>query len=60
MKLSDYAKKLGITYKTAWRLWKQGKLDAFQLPSGTIIVNVKENEPLEKGIKKKDEKNSKV
>jgi len=59
MKLSDYAKKLGITYKTAWRLWKQGKLDAFQLPSGTIIVNVKENEPLEKGIKK-DEKNSKV
>lgn len=38
MKLSDYAKELGIGYKTAWRLWKKGKLDAFQLPTGTIIV----------------------
>lgn len=38
MKLSDYAKKLGISYSTAWRLWKQGKLDAYQLPTGTVIV----------------------
>lgn len=38
MKLSDYAKKLGISYTTAWRLWKQGKLDAYQLPTGTVIV----------------------
>ena len=59
MKLSVYAKKLGITYKTAWRLWKDGKLDAFQLPTGTIIVNIKEDEPLKKAIKK-DEKNSKI
>ena len=39
MKLSSYAKKLGISYKTAWRYWKDGKLDAYQLPTGTIIVN---------------------
>lgn len=38
MKLSVYAKKLGICYKTAWNYWKAGKLDAYQLPTGTIIV----------------------
>jgi predicted site-specific integrase-resolvase len=45
MKLSDYAKKLGITYKTAWRLWKSGKLNAFQLPTGTIIVREEDKLP---------------
>lgn len=44
MKLSDYAKKLGISYTTAWRLWKQGKLDAYQLPTGTVIVRETETE----------------
>jgi len=38
MKLSTYAKKLGVSYKTVWRLWKQGHLDAYQLPTGTVIV----------------------
>ncbi len=38
MKLSEYALKLGISYTTAWRMWKKGELDAYQLPSGTIIV----------------------
>ena len=39
MKLSDWAKKQGITYKTAWRLFKSGKIEgAYQLGSGTIIV----------------------
>ncbi|MFA4870844.1 MAG: hypothetical protein WC623_21785 [Pedobacter sp.] len=51
MKLSDYATKLGISYRTAWNWFKAGKLDAFQAPSGTIIVNDKKNN----GIKK-DEK----
>ncbi len=40
MKLSNYAKKQGISYQTAWRMWKRGELNAKQLPSGTIIVNV--------------------
>ena len=38
MKLSEYARHLGISYKTAWRWWHAGKLDAYQAASGTIIV----------------------
>jgi predicted site-specific integrase-resolvase len=38
MKLSDFAKRTGVTYKTAWQWWKAGQLDAYQLPTGTIIV----------------------
>jgi putative resolvase len=38
MKLSAYAKQVGVTYKTAWTWWKAGQLDAYQLPTGTIIV----------------------
>jgi putative resolvase len=38
MKLSEYARQIGITYKTAYRMWKAGQLDAYQLPTGTIIV----------------------
>lgn len=39
MKLSTYAKSKGITYQTAWKMWKKGLLNASQLPTGTIIVN---------------------
>ncbi|NEP56868.1 MAG: IS607 family transposase [Symploca sp. SIO2G7] len=38
MKLSEYAKKVGVSYRTAWRWWKQGTLRGYQLPSGTIII----------------------
>jgi putative resolvase len=38
MKLSQYAKRAGVTYKTAWRWWKSGQLDAYQTPTGTVIV----------------------
>jgi predicted site-specific integrase-resolvase len=38
MKLSDYAKQVGVTYKTAYQWWKAGRLDAYQLPTGAIIV----------------------
>jgi len=39
MKLSDYAKRLGITYRAAWGWYKQGKIKgAFQTESGAIIV----------------------
>lgn len=38
MKLSTWAKQQGICYRTAWRMWKAGMLDAYQLPTGTIIV----------------------
>jgi predicted site-specific integrase-resolvase len=39
MKLSDYAKSLGISYRAAWNHYKDGKIPgAYQLASGTIIV----------------------
>ncbi len=38
MKLSEYAKQVGVTYKTAWKWWKAGHLDAYQLPTGMAIV----------------------
>jgi putative resolvase len=38
MKLSDYAKEVGVTYKTAYQWWKAGQLDAYQVPTGAIIV----------------------
>ncbi len=44
MKLSDYAKQAGISYQTAWRMWKRGELNAYQLPTGTVIVKTEEPE----------------
>jgi putative resolvase len=38
MKLSQYAKKAGVTYKTAWRWYKAGALDAYQTSTGMVIV----------------------
>ena len=39
MKLSDAMQNIiGVCDKRAWNIWKPGELDAYQLPSGTIIV----------------------
>ena len=39
MKLTDYAKRLGVTYRTAWSWFKNGQIvGAFKTESGTIIV----------------------
>lgn len=48
MKLSEYAKSIGVSYKTAWRMWKKGELNAEQLPSGTVIVKI--DKPVNKGV----------
>ncbi len=37
MKLSQYAKKVGVTYRTAF-WWQNGDIKGYQLPSGTIVV----------------------
>src|SRR5713101_7990043 len=29
---------MGVTYRTAFRWWKAGRLDAYQIETGTIIV----------------------
>jgi len=40
MKLSEYAKKIGVTYRTAWNHYKAGMIpNAKKLPSGLIIVD---------------------
>lgn len=41
MKLSQYAKQAGVSYKTAWRWYKSGTLDAYQTETGTVIVRDK-------------------
>jgi predicted site-specific integrase-resolvase len=44
MKLIDYAHKTGISYKTAWRWYKAGKIQGKQMDTGTILVT--EDEPV--------------
>ena len=44
MKLSQYAKKVGVTYKTAYRWYRAGTLDAYQTETGIIIVRDKVDE----------------
>lgn len=41
MKLSVWAREQGLSYKTAWRMWRDGMLPipAEQLPTGTVIVH---------------------
>ncbi len=41
MRLSVWAELQGISYKTAWRMWKAGTLPvpAEQLPTGTVVVH---------------------
>jgi predicted site-specific integrase-resolvase len=48
MKLSDYARKVGVTYKTAYRWYKAGKLKGYQMDTGTIIVE--EERPVEEKV----------
>ena len=42
VKLPDWAKREGISYLTAWRWWKEGRLPvpAHQAPSGSILVDL--------------------
>ena len=44
MKLSNYAKKLGIHYNTAYRMFRRGQIAGYQLPTGTVIIE----EPVDK------------
>ena len=42
-KLSDYAKKFGCTYRTAWNRYKLGKITgAFQSEDGHVLIPIKE------------------
>ncbi|GAC1360520.1 MAG: IS607-like element IS1602 family transposase [Ktedonobacteraceae bacterium] len=48
MKLSQYAKAQGISYRTALRWWKAGQIKGYQAETGTIIVE--EGKPEEASI----------
>jgi len=52
MKLSDWAKKQGISYRTAWRWFNEGKLpvEAEQAPTGTILIKEVAPDPLQVAI----------
>jgi putative resolvase len=52
MKLSDWAKKQGISYRTAWRWFNEGKLpvEAEQTPTGTILIKDTALKPLQIAI----------
>lgn len=51
MKLSAYARSLGISYHTAWRWFKTGQIKGYQADTGTIIVTTpvppESSEPLQ-------------
>ena len=50
MKLSSYAKKLGIHYNMAYRMFKRDQIAGYQLPTGMVIIE----EPVEKaGVAKR-------
>lgn len=55
MKLSEWAKKVGIKYRTAWKMFKNGTLPvrATQLKTGTILVEDSDIYK-EKNVKKMD------
>jgi hypothetical protein len=39
VKLSQYAKLVDVTYRTAFRWWQNGQIKGYQLPSGTIVAD---------------------
>lgn len=46
MKLSDYSKKYGLTYQTAYNHFKKGLIpNAFQLSNGTILIDETSSKP---------------
>ncbi len=49
MKLSQYARKVGVSYKTAYRWFKAGTLDAYQTDTGIIIVRDPQSEQSPRG-----------
>lgn len=52
MKLSKWAKEIGITYHAAWKMYKAGKIPykTEQLPTGTIIVYPKRKREGQKAV----------
>jgi predicted site-specific integrase-resolvase len=45
MKLSDYAKQMGVRYETAWRWFRDGKIQGRRIGPHTIIITEGQEEP---------------
>jgi predicted site-specific integrase-resolvase len=45
MKLSDYAKQMGVRYETAWRWFRDGKIQGRRVGLHTIIITEGHEEP---------------
>lgn len=48
MKLSDYAKQMGVRYETAWRWFRDGKIQGQRIGPRTIIITEGQTPPAEK------------
>jgi putative resolvase len=44
MKLSDYANKMGVRYETAWRWYREGKIQGRRIGPRTIIITEDQEE----------------
>ena len=53
MTLKGFSKRTGLHYKTVYSYWQKGMLNAFQLPTGQIIVDIRDTDPLENAFKDK-------
>lgn len=42
IKLSEYAKSIGVSYMTAYRYFRRGMLDSKQLETGTVLIKVED------------------
>ena len=38
MKLSEWARRNNVTYKTAHKMWQAGQIDGYPLPTGTLVI----------------------
>jgi len=45
MKLSAYARQVGVSYRTAFRWFKSGKIRGRQMETGTILITEPNDEP---------------
>ena len=50
MKLSDYAKKVGVSYRTAYRWFKADKIRGYQMDTGTIVITEEDEQRLQQKI----------
>jgi predicted site-specific integrase-resolvase len=48
MQLADYAKQMGVRYETAWRWFRDGKIQGQRIGPHTIIITEGEHPPEEK------------